>query len=456
MSQAKCQICHNQQPAFLCFCREVQVCQSCISSHLLDDPAVGHKPVLLNLQNLTQALQAAKEDKEGPVSPQSSKHSRSEKCALLRREMERLTSFQSDVLLSLQALRMRLEHQVAIGIEEVCLRLTSQTEAILVRLRQAENEEDRDILGGQNSNSSDFAEVLSLTFEAKEIDLAAVIKSSVRAQAELIGRAAESRFLYKVFGGSNSIGVFDVSAEQQVNPLVASVQFFHNSCSCESPDHHIFITGGSLTGRSRNEVYRYSPAWNSVQQQASMQMARRSHCSLFIGKCMYVFGGLLEEDRLSLCERYHADTDCWEQIAHMKERRAYLSCCEYRRYVYIAGGCDRPSIEKYDIEKNSFTLIPMMHAAVQDSCSLLVRADLIWLFHGSFRGEVTTWDPATDRFAKKAEMCVGNSWSSCAPIVVDRTVYLLRADSVFKYDLDSGTSEYVLRMTRSKRPAVGL
>lgn len=449
MSQAKCQICHNQQPAFLCFCREVQVCQSCISSHLLDDPAVGHKPVLLNLQNLTQALQAAKEDKEDPANPQSSKRSQSEKCALLRREMERLTSFQTDVLLSLQALRIRLERQVAIAIEEVCLRLTSQAEAILVRLRQAENEENRDSRGGQNSNSSDFAEVLSLTFEAKEIDLAALIKNSVRAQAELMGRAAESRFLYKVFGGSNSIGVFDITAEKQVNPLAASVQFFHNSCSCESPDRHLFITGGSLTGRSRNEVYRYSPAWNTVQQLAAMQMARRSHCSLFIGKWMYVFGGLLEEDRLSLGERYSPDTDCWERIAHMKERRAYLSCCEYRRYIYIAGGCDRPSIEKYDTDKDSFTLIPM--AGVQDSCSLLAQADLIWLFHGSFRGEVTAWDPATDRFSKKAEVCVGNSWSSCAPVAVDGTVYLLRADSVFKYDLASGASEYVVRMTRSKR-----
>lgn len=453
MSESLCYLCHNQPPTFVCFCTEVQVCKSCISSHLLDNPSIGHKPVPLNFQDLIQALRSERKEKDTTADPQSRQRAREEKRSLLRREIERLTSFQTEVLLSLQTIRMRLERQVAATMEEIALGLTTQTEAISARLKQmAADDEELASPSAQDFNSSDFAEeLLRLTFEVKEVELAPVIKSSLKVLAELRDLSAErhqSSLLYKVFGGSNSVGVFDAKTEKHIKTLSASIKFYHNSCSCESDNSHLFITGGSLTGRSRNEVYSYSPANNTAQEVASMHIARRSHCSIFAGQYLYVFGGLLEEDRLSLCERYRPETDRWEDVAQMKERRAYLSCCEYKGNIYLGGGSDHSSIERYDLHKDQFTLIPVPHNAIEDNCCMLALPDTILLFHGSFRGEVTKYDPASERFTREAEMCVGNSWSSCPPVLVNRTVYMLRSDSVFKYALDSGESAYVLRMAK--------
>lgn len=453
MSESLCYLCHSQPPTFVCFCTEVQVCQSCISSHLLDNPAIGHKPVPLNFQDLIQALRSERKEKEPITDPLSRQRAREEKRSLLRKETERLSTFQTEVLLSLQTIRIRLERQVAATMEEIALCLTAQTEAISARLKQmTADEEESASPSARDFNSSDLTEeLLRLTFELKEVELAPIIKSNLKVLVELRDLAAErhqSSLLYKVFGGSNSVGVFDAKTEKHVKTLSASIKFYHNSCSCESPDSRLYITGGSLTGRSRNEVYSYSPATNTAQELASMHIARRSHCSVFAGQYLYVFGGLLEEDRLSLCERYRPETDTWEDIAQMKERRAYLSCCEYKGNIYIGGGSERSSIERYDMHKDQFTLIPVQHIAVEDNCCMLALAESILIFHGSFRGEMTKYDPATERFTREAEMCVGNSWSSCAPVLVDRTVYMLRSDSVFKYALDSGESAYVLRMAK--------
>ena len=453
MSDSLCYLCQQKPPTFICFCMEVQVCQACISSHLLDNPEVGHKPVPVNHYELIQTLRLERKGKDGTEQSPHTHKDKLERRDLLRKEMDRLTNFHSEALLTLQTLRIHLEHQIASAIEEISQSLTFQKESIALQLkRRMEDLDDSDSPPVEEENWSKGEELLKITMEIKEMELGTVIKASVRMMVEVRNRSAEryqSHHLYKIFGGSNSISVFDAKSESHLKTLSTPIKFFHNCCSCELNDGNLLITGGSLTGRSRNEVYLYDPVRNSVSELASMHVARRSHCSLFSSREVYVFGGLLEEDRLSLCERYSLDKDQWSDLPHMKERRAYLGCCEYQGTLYVCGGSERPSMEKFIRKRDEFELIAIPDGIwVEENCSMCAMDEGILIMYGSFRGEVTRFDPGSGKFSSAGEMCVGNSWSCCAPVQVDRTVYMLRSDSIFKYHLDTRESAYVLRLAK--------
>ena len=454
MSDNHCYLCRVQPPTFVCFCKEVRVCQACISAHLLDNPSVGHKPVPLNFEDLTQSFRSeSKPTGDQPVTKEDGKQAlRAKEKALLLREIDRLTAFQTGTLLNLQNVRLTLERQVASAMEEIACAITTQSANILSRLKQRLCDlEDIGSPSAEDQNSVLIPEeILQLALEARDIDLSAIIHNSLKVVLEMkdLVAAVQPQRLYKLFGGSNNVGVFDARTERHVKTLNASIKFYHNSCSCESPNNAIYITGGSQTGRSQNEVFLFTPETGEARQLQSMQIARRSHASVFARNQLYVFGGLLDEDRMSLCERYTPEVDKWESIAQMTERRAYLSCSEHKGKIYVGGGAQRSSCEVYDPDRDSFRLIVVEHIAIEDNCCMLSLLDSVLLFHGNFRGEVTRLDPTCDKFTREKDMCVGNSWSSCPPVVVDKTVYVLRSDSVFKYDTQTGDSAYVLRMAK--------
>jgi len=132
----------------------------------------------------------------------------------------------------------------------------------------------------------------------------------------------------------------------------------------------------------------------------------------------------------------------------MTERRAYLGCCQYGQNIYICGGGETASMEVYSPGLATFQLIPL-ETEVWDNVSMLAVEDAVVIFHGNFQGEVSRFDPNSGSLRKEGQMCYGNSWSSCAPLRLRDTVYMLRADSIFKYDLRSAASAYILRMSKS-------
>lgn len=454
MSDCHCDLCGKQPPTFLCFCVEAKVCRDCISSHLLASPATLHKPVPLDSLELIEMLRAesrpavhSEEVKEEPASCTPER-------LLLQKELERLEAFQAKTLLELQSLREVLERQVAAVIEELTESVKSQMQSLQAQLQQR-------LSAIESSTVSEGClpdQLLTLSLAVREVDMAAVVKGcfGLVMERKAMAPKPESTILYKIFGGSNSVGVFEAATETHERTLNAPLRFFHNCCSCECPTGEIYITGGSLTGRSRNDVMVFSPATSQGRELKPMQISRRSHASLFAGQILYVFGGLLDEERISLCERYLPETDTWQSLAQMQERRAYLAACEFKDKVYIGGGAERSSCEIYDPAQDSFVLVEAPHSAIQDNCCMMSLSDSILLFHGNFRGDVTRYIPATGKFIREKEMCVGNSWSSCPPVCVGTTIYMLRSDSIFKYQVENGVSEYVLRMAKVAKRRVRL
>lgn len=452
MGDNVCFHCQAPDPTFLCLCQEVTICRNCISQHLLSDPSPLHKPLPLDRNELIQTVRQEITQRTSPLSTASQDHLKT-LTSLIKRELSRIQAFRTASEVKLQQTKSMWESQIAKAVAEGKEIVRKLTEKAIMELYQilaeiSTNGEAMERVWGQGRSEDE--EIVDLGMDIRSVDLVGAVKGAIGVVVSIRTEMTPAPALYKFFGGVNQVGVFEAKSEEYGRALQANGKFFHNSCSCLSPNGLIYVTGGSLTGRSRAEVFAFNPKTVTVVPLLPMLMARRSHASICMGTKCYVFGGLIEDDdRSSLCELYEVETGCWKSIERMNERRAYLGCCEYRSQLYIGGGAPSPSLEVYTPIQDSFTLLSLPEGSLEDNCCMLPLADTILLFHGNYQGVLSRLWPETGKITKEREICYGNSWSSCAPVMVNGTVYMLRSESVFKYALESGESAYVLRMGKT-------
>lgn len=451
MGDNVCFHCHAPDPAFLCLCQEVTICRNCVGQHLLSDPSPLHKPVPLNHRELIQAVREEITQRT-TLTPNSPQNHLQTLTSLIKRELSRIQAFRTASEVKLQQTKSLWESQIAKAVTEGREVVRKHTEKAVKELYQmlaeiSTNEEMMERVWGKGRSEDE--EIVDMALEVRSVDLEGIVKTAIGVVVGIKTEMAPAPVLYKFFGGINQVGVFEAKSEEYSRTLQASGKFFHNSCSCLSSNGLVYITGGSLTGRSRSEVFSFNPKTTAVVPLQPMLMERRSHASICLGAACYVFGGLIEDDRSSLCEMYDVDTGSWKSISRMNERRAYLGCCEYRSQVYLGGGSTSSSCEVYNPVQDSFTLLTLPEGSLEDNCSLLPLADTILIFHGNYQGFLSCLWPETGKLVKEREICYGNSWSSCAPVIVNGAVYMLRSESVFKYTVHTGESEYVLRMGKT-------
>ena len=453
MSDHLCFECKTQPPAFICFCEEVMVCKTCISKHLLDNPNAEHKPKSVDSIELDQLIKSVKKGKEaGKVSTEdTAEQKRKNQKAVLERDLENLHLFQSQSLFNLQQVRHGWTHEVERVIDDLSHALSERAQVLADAIKQKIADLEDPASPPADMSLSGRDSLLNLHLQVKEVDLPTILHKAIDVRVDFDRGNLQGCLLYKFFGGTNIIGMFDPRTETMGKHISAGQKFYHNSCSCLTPNGNVLITGGSLTGRSRSDCILFMPLTSTTRDVQPMQVARRSHASIHQHSFSYVFGGLVDQERTSLCERYCESTDKWEPIGQMKERRAYHGCCELSSKLYIGGGSSNSSCEIFDPQTVSFTLVTISHIAVEDFCSLLPSGDDILIFHGNFRGEVSRWTPSTSTISRVGEMCYGNSWSSCSPLLHESVVYMLRSDSVFRYSLETGENAYVLRMTKATK-----
>ena len=418
---------------------------------MLSDPSPLHKPLPLDRRELIQAVREEISQRTSllPSAPQDHLKTLT---SLIKRELSRIQAFRTASEVKLQQTKSMWESQIAKAVAEGREVVRRQTEKAVIELYQllaeiSTNGEVMEKVWGEGRSEDE--EMVDMALEIRSVDFAGTVKGAITVVVGVKTEMAPAPVLYKFFGGINQVGVFEAKSEEYSRTLQASGKFFHNSCSCISPNGLVYITGGSLTGRSRSEAFSFNPRTVAVVPLQPMLMERRSHASICMGTVCYVFGGLIEDDRSSLCEMYEVETGSWKSISRMNERRAYLGCCEYRSQVYIGGGSLSSSCEVYNPIQDSSTLLTLPEGSLEDNCSLLPLADTILVFHGNYQGLLSRLKPETGKLVKERELCYGNSWSSCAPVVVNGAVYMLRSESVFKYTLQTGESTYVLRMGKT-------
>ena len=443
MNSHPCSVCQKRETHFLCFCSEARLCETCIATHILQNPLIQHRTTAIPAGDFFPA--------QSPPSP-----SLASAKELLQKEVTRLETFQTEVLGQFQRLRAHYVTEVDRTIGELSREIDTKATQLREELQMYLEQTSKAPLPEPASGllrraAAGVDKLLTLSLEFDQVDIEATLrKSCVCTVAYVQGPSLDSH-LYKFFGGSGVAGLFDATTEQFEQHSVG-VKFAHNACWCATPSGEILVTGGSLTGRSRSTVLSYNHSSGEVSELAPMLIARRSHASICSGDYCYVFGGVLDEDRISLCETLNLNKGVWSGLQQqMKERRAYHGVCQYADVIVICGGGETSSCEVFSPATGEFRLVVLPDMGLTEAASVLPIGNSLLIFHGNFSGHVSRLDPQSGVGTEERELCYGNSWSNCAPLQVKDTVYLLRSDSIFKYNSVTGESSYVIRLAKTAK-----
>ena len=420
------------------------MCSDCLADHLLTSTCHDHKPTPIRTPALDDLL-ARKQVMDSTCKDQDCSHTRT----VLNTALETVMQFRASALMDLQRIRQDWMFEVDLVFDELVQTVTSRTRLLSEKIQQR-----LDCLEELKSVPEDLSDItdLKLRLQLRNIDLGGVLKKAVDLVVSQGSGEGGDKKVYKFFGGSDKVAVFDPRSETVEIKVTPGQNYFHNSSWCVSPSGHIYITGGSLTGRSRSDCLIYRIYSNVALESSHMQVARRSHTSIYYNRHCYVFGGLVDTERTSLCERFTQEQEAWETLPQMKERRAYLGCCELQGKIYIAGGAGSAMVEVFDPETCEFQQVSLRQLELGESCSLIATEDSVLLFHGTFNGEVSHWSPSTNQLSTYS-LSFGNSWSSCSPLLLNHSVYLLRSDSIYRFDLDSFQAVFLLRLSKTPNRA---
>jgi len=441
MSANSCSVCLKREAQFLCFCSEARLCDECIVTHLLQNPQIQHRPTALPASDLL------------PAQPRPSLSLASTK-ELLHKEGRRLEAFQTEVSAQFQRLQAHYVAEVGNTIEAISREIDLQIAQLREDLRVCLESTGETLLPPQTLElwrraTAGVEQLLALSLDCKEVDIAGVLRKSLTCSVGCVQGPSLASHLYKFFGGSGSVGLFN-AATGVFQLSTVPVKFAHNACWCAAPSGQVLVTGGSITGRSRNSVLSYNPATGEINDLAPMLVARRSHASICSNDFCYVFGGILDEDRISLCESLHLGKGAWSGLEQrMKQRRAYHGACECAGLLVICGGGETSSCEVLSPRTGEFRLVELPDLGLMEAASALCVGDSILIFHGNFSGLVSRFEPKTGVGKEEQQLCYGNSWSNCPPLCLTDTVYLLRSDSIFKFNTATGQSSYVIRLAKA-------
>lgn len=435
-------MCRVSPAHFICFCSEVQVCATCISLHLLQQPSLSHKPVPVISDDLVVASENVKNAKKD--------RSFSTRSAI-EREMQRLQDFKTEVLFQLQRIKLHYETEIAKTIEDLSESIHEETcklQRILESCLVQENSAAQQALSVSQALEAG-QELLTLKLDFRPVNVTGMLRTSLNFSLNWCENQANTAVIYKFFGGTNAVVCFDAEREVCTRQVTVSHRLCHNSCWCMVPSGEVMITGGSLTGHSRQSVFTFHPVTAALQSLPCMLTARRSHASVFYNGSCYVFGGILDDQRLSLCERYDWAEGKWAALPQMNERRAYLGACVSGSMIVLCGGGDTSSCEIFCPVELTFRLLSVPQINLLEVASVFAASDSIIIFHGNYIGEVSRLFLLTGEVVWERTLCYGNSWSCCTPIKTRDTLYFLRSDTVFKYNLVTGANSYLLRLGKA-------
>ncbi|XP_027357182.1 F-box/kelch-repeat protein At3g27150-like [Abrus precatorius] len=127
---------------------------------------------------------------------------------------------------------------------------------------------------------------------------------------------------------------------------------------------HLFVSGKEVEG---TVVWRYELATNEWFKGPSMLSPRCLFASASCGTMAFVAGGLETTtwEVLNSAEKYNSESQCWEPLPRMIQKRKFCSGCYLDNKFYVVGGQDEQQKdltcgEFFDEETNSWNLIPHM------------------------------------------------------------------------------------------------
>lgn len=208
-------------------------------------------------------------------------------------------------------------------------------------------------------------------------------------------------------------------------------------------------------GKSKDEVLVFDPKKECTEMLPAMNTPRRNHTSAFLRNKLFVFGGMQEDHKLAACESLSVDAPAWQDTGEMTYPRAYHGCAVFGEVIYLAGGCEVSGIDLFQPGFSYCEFIPLEGCNLLEACSLAALDDSVVILHGNYKGEVLNFNPATREVHRVCDMCHGNSWSNCPPLIYKGVIYTIRSDSVLKFDIMTYKSSYVLWIAKSGKKRRG-
>lgn len=105
-------------------------------------------------------------------------------------------------------------------------------------------------------------------------------------------------------------------------------------------------------------ISRYSTTTNEWTQVPMLQTSRCYNGSVSLKKNIYVVGGWAKgEGRLSSVERFDPLKNTWQFVASLNYGRTEMGCCVINGYIFVAGGSNLSSIEKYDEKIDRWSIV---------------------------------------------------------------------------------------------------
>lgn len=182
------------------------------------------------------------------------------------------------------------------------------------------------------------------------------------------------------------------------------------------PNEVMFVIGGLISGSSTANIEAYdtkSDRWTRIYDE-DPNGPRAYHGTAVMGHYIYILGGLNGLDYFSSCRKFDTETKIWQEIAPMNckrynimiyyirkglppvrkllsygkchniilclsERlcRCYVSVAMLDGVIYAIGGFDGhqrlKSVEKYDFERNQWTMVSPMNAFRSDACATVLN-----------------------------------------------------------------------------------
>lgn len=366
----------------------------------------------------------------------------------ISRELLRLEAFQAHALEQLQQVKELWLSEVSRAIADIEALIREKCSALAADIvRGTGDVEELEPLMWEG-------ERLDLNIDLKPLDINTLLKQFVNLTLDYAQPPSKNSYLYKFFGSQNSIIRFDVRTEEVGDIIHCSERFLHNAAWLVTSQGEVYITGGSLMGKSKDDALLFHPESNAIEALKTMQSPRRSHAMVQWTSRIYVFGGVFEEKKLVHSEYYEGETEVWSKCSDLICPRAYHGAAVYRNYVYIAGGSEASGLERLSPSTGTMELIALDISLIE-SCSIVSLEDSLLLLHGNYQGEIYQLDPEAGSILRISPMCHGNSWSNCSPIRQNDLIYTVRADSVFRLDIATLQSVYVTRLGRAAKRRQG-
>lgn len=434
------------KPSMICLCnsKKTLLCKQCCSVHIERNPIASH--IFEHIEN-SKYLNSEDEVKDYLL--------RNRIIDLLNSQLElnltTLTLQKQNLYTSKQILIQQIEQVFDEKIKEI-QEVEDSMYAIEIQLQEcrvAKNSLDKDswvyeLLRSctlQNINE----EVKKMKVVLIDLDIQYIVNEldRYRNYSQFAKRPFQENISY-FKPDSDELYLYDVKSEKSVKLVVEeSIKFCNNAGWCSLPNVDLFYCGGFDNNGYSNRSLILSLPDLKLRNLPNMRNAREGHAICYYSGGVYVFGGY-NGSRLSYCEKFDIEKDCWVNLPCMSEARYCFTSAISDSKIYIGGGNSTNTIEIFDPHTSSFSLLTVKLPYNNQYTILSSLKDTILIFQ---REKLSAYEPSRNEVVELAEISDESWWSNMNPVEFEGCLYILSSSGqIWKLDPNNLETKRVIQL----------